>query len=93
MDLLSELEKMANNIVDDSDAGPELEISESVITRWQQVFCYTRAEAISRIEQHRSNFLRERVSDEHWEIVRYAKEADGYDRETYVHEIELGRTK
>ena len=75
MDLLSELEIMANNVVDDSDAGPELELSDSVITRWQQLFCYTRAEAISRIEQHRNNFSRERVTDEHWEMVCCAKEA------------------
>jgi hypothetical protein len=93
MDLLSELENMANNIVGDSDAGPELELSDSVITGWEQLFCYTRAEAISRIEQHRSNLSRERVSDEHWEMVRCAKEVDGYDREAYEHEIELGRTK
>ena len=93
MDLLSELEIMANNIVGDSDAGSELELSDSVITRWQQLFYYTRAEAISRIEQHRSNFSRERVSDEHWEIVRCAKEANGYDREAYEHKIELGRMK
>jgi len=84
---------MANNIVDDSDAGLDLELSDSAITRWQRLFCYTYAEAISRIEQHRSNFSRERMSDEHWEIVRCAKEADGYDREAYEHEIELGRTK
>lgn len=93
MDLLSELENMANNIVDDFDTGPELELSDSVITRWQRLFYYTRAEAISRIEQHRSNFSRERVSDEHWEMVRCIKEADGHDRETYEHEIELGRMK
>ena len=84
---------MANNIVDNSDVGPELELSDSTITRWQQLFYYTRTEAISRIEQHRSNFSRERVSDEHWEMVRCAKEADGYGREAYEHEIELGRTK
>lgn len=52
MDLLSELENMADNIVDDFEARPELELSDSVITRWQQLFCCTRAEAISRIEQH-----------------------------------------
>lgn len=93
MDLLSELEKMANNIADDSDAGSELELSDSVITRWQQLFCYTRAEAISHIEQHRCNFSRERVSDEHWEMVSSVKEADGYDREAYEHEIELRTPK
>jgi hypothetical protein len=93
MDLLSGLENMANNFVDDFDTGPELELSDSAITRWQQLFYYTRAEAISRIEQHRSNFSRERVSDEHWEMVRCIKEVDGHDRETYEHEIELRRMK
>ena len=93
MNLLSELENMANNIVHDSDTGPEIDSSDSVITRWQQLFCYTRAEATSYIERHRSSFSRERVSNEHWEVVRCTKEADGYDREAYEHEIELARTK
>ena len=93
MDLLSELENMAKNVVDDFDPEPEVKLSDSVITQWQQLFCYTRSEAISRIEEHRSNYSRKRVSDEHWKMVRCAKEADGYDREAYEHEIELGRTK
>lgn len=92
MDLLTELEIMATNVVDGSDAEPELESSD-VLTRWQQLFCYTHTEAIHCIKQHRSNFSRERVSDEHWEMVRCDKEAEGYDREAYEHALELGRRK
>ena len=83
---------MAIGVVDDSDTeSKEQELSDDVITRWQQLFCYTRAEAIDRINQLRSNFSRERVSDEHWELVRRNKEAEGYDREAYEHEIDCGR--
>lgn len=91
MDFLTELENMAINI--GSDAAHDLQLSDSVITRWQQLFRYTRADAISRIENHRSDISRRRVSDEHWDMVHCAKEADGYDREAYEHEVELGRTK
>jgi hypothetical protein len=93
MDLLTELEHMVINVVDESDAELELELSDDMITRRKQLFCYTHAEAIDRIKQNRDNFSRERVSDEHWEMVRCGKEANGYDREAYEHEIELGRSK
>lgn len=94
MDILSELENMAKNVMnDDFDFRQEAKLSQSVITRWQQLFCYNRSAAISRIEKHRSNFTREQVSDEHWNMVRCVKEAAGYDREAYEHEIELRRTK
>lgn len=91
MDFLTELEDMAKNV--GSNATQDLKLSDSVITRWQKLFCYTRADAISRIENHRSDFSRERVSDEHWDMVRSAKEVDGYDREAYEHEFALRRTK
>ena len=91
MDFLAELENMAINVVDESDAEQEQGLSDDMITGWQQLFCCTHAEAIDRINQHRSNLSRERVSDEHWEMVRCGKEAEGYDRVAYEHEIDCGR--
>ncbi len=85
---------MAKNVIDnDLNSGQEAKLSDSVITRWQQLFCYTRSEAISHIQEHRSNYSRERVSDEHWKMIQCVKEANGYDREAYEYEIELKRTK
>lgn len=93
MDVLSELENMAKNVMDDGFGSREPNLSHSVITQWQQLFCYSRSDAISRIQEHRSNFTREKVSDEHWELVRCTKGAEGYDREAYEHQIQLERTK
>jgi hypothetical protein len=42
MDLLTELEHMVINVVDESDAERELDWSDDVITRWKQLFCYTK---------------------------------------------------
>jgi len=89
MDLLTELENMAFNAVDepDTDAEPENE----TIKRWQQLFQYTYAEATKHINQHRANLSRTNVSNEHWEIVRHEKEAKGYDREAYEYSIAPGK--
>lgn len=91
MDLLSELENMACNIVDDVETEPQIEQSD--VTRWEHLFGNTPAEAIFRIEQHRNDFTRRRVSEDHWKIASHTKKAEGYDREAYEHEIESGGTK
>ena len=87
MDLLSELDGMARNIVEEADdlPGP----SDAMVIQWQNLFQRTHAETVSAIQQHRNNLSRKRVSDEHWEIVGCAKEADGYDREACEDEMEI----
>ena len=91
MDLLSELDGMARNIVEEADdlPGP----SDAMVIQWQNLFQHTHAETVSAIQQHRNNLSRKRVSDEHWEIVGCAKEADGYDREACEHEMEIRQTR
>ncbi len=86
MDLFEELENMAINAVDECDTG--LEPSEIEITRWQNLFAYTPSEAVEKIKKQRCDYSRNRVSDGHWELVRAEREAQGYSREAYEHEIE-----
>lgn len=91
MYLLAELENMAVNVVDepDSDAEPEIK----TIKRWQDLFQYTYKEASDRIKDHHSNLSLAKVSDEHWEIVRSKKEAEGYDRDAYEYAMFLANQK
>jgi hypothetical protein len=89
MDLILELETMAANVVDDPTSDPDSE--PDVSTRWQPLFSYTLTEARERVKTHRSNLSRERVSDAHWDIMRSAREAEGYDREAYEYSLSLGK--
>ncbi|KAF7505496.1 hypothetical protein GJ744_000743 [Endocarpon pusillum] len=91
MDLLTELENMAANALDKLDTDSNCD--DQSIQRWQQLFHYTQAEAIMRIKDHRGNFSRAKISDEHWEIVHLQKEAAGYDRESYEHSLNLATAR
>ncbi|TVY73486.1 hypothetical protein LSUE1_G007573 [Lachnellula suecica] len=92
MDSLEELKQMARNATDAQADGERP--SEASIARWQNLFQYSRSEAADLILEHRNNFSRHRVSDEHWQLVQEEKEAQGYDREAYEHELEMsGRPK
>jgi hypothetical protein len=89
MDLFDELEKMALNAASDLSDGLKA-LSKDTIFRWEKLFGYSHADAVGMIERHRGNLSRKRVSDEHWEIVREEREAQGYDREAYEHDLEIG---
>ena len=83
MDPFAELERMALNAgTNDLESD---EPSPQQVVRWQKIFHYTQAQAICQIRQHRADFSRPRVSDDHWELVRTKME--GYDRETYEHKL------
>lgn len=83
MDVLAELEGMANNLSSRTDDS----ISDTDISRWQTLFAYTRTEAIGRIEDYRNDFSRTRLPDELWDRVRQQKESEGYDREAYEYSV------
>lgn len=80
MDFFEELEQMALNAADEQ-LDIEDDPSQEVIARWQQLFDYSPVDAADLIKQRRNNYTRIRVSNEHWEMVRSAKEGQGYDRE------------
>lgn len=91
MEFLAELEYMATNVVDELNAESEHDIH--TIARWQKLFAYTHAESAAHIMDYRGNLSRTSVSDEHWDIVRADKVAEGYDREAYEYSIGLGKVK
>lgn len=85
MDLLDELENMA--IVAQNDLGDNFD---EQVTRFQNLFNYSRTEAKSVLERHRGAISHKTVSDTHWQMVRDEKEAQGYDREAYEYAIGAG---
>ncbi|TAQ87655.1 hypothetical protein B7494_g4038 [Chlorociboria aeruginascens] len=86
MDAFDELERMARNA-----AEPESQASPSDIARWQHLFSYSYDQAKQLIEQQMDDYVRARVSDEHWDMVRHDWEARGYDRQAFEHELSIGR--
>ena len=88
MDLFAELESMAVNAVDDDSV--EFEPSEDEIQRWQTLFAYSYSEAVEQIKNQKGDYSRRRVSDDHWDLVRSEKEAQGFSRDAYEHWMKMG---
>ena len=88
MDLFEELENMAINAAD--ECGLELQPDEDEIARWQKLFVYTYSEAVEQITSQKNDYSRCKVSDDLWDLVKSQKEAQGYSREAYEHEIRTG---
>ena len=88
MDLFAELEGMAVNAVDDDSVG--FEPSEDEIQRWQTLFAYSHSEAVEQIKNQKGDYSRRRVSDDHWDLVRLEKEAQGVSRDAYEHWMKMG---
>ncbi|KAI1803173.1 hypothetical protein F4811DRAFT_526323 [Daldinia bambusicola] len=87
MDFLDELESMAQVAVQQPQQLDEIDSDD--IKRWKSLFGYTHAQAIRKIQEHRTDLSRIVVTDSHWEIVRAEKEAQGYDKEAYEHSCSL----
>lgn len=93
MDVFEELEQMALNAAEDAHDEMNDTPSAADISRWQALFHYTYADAVDFIKQHRSNYSRIRVSADHWEMVEAERVAQGYDREAYEHQLNIGSTQ
>ncbi|KAI9669084.1 MAG: hypothetical protein M1831_000676 [Alyxoria varia] len=91
MDFLTELENMASTA--QVCIAEEEEPSTPTIEKWQNLFSYTADEAVSKIKAQRADVNRLRVSDDHWELVRDQKSAEGYDREAYEHALSRKPTR
>lgn len=74
---------MAVNAANDCDV--EHEPSEEEITRWQTLFAYSYSEAVEHINNQKSDYSRFRLSNDHWDMIRSQKEAQGYSREAFEH--------
>lgn len=88
MDLFEELESMAVNAEEDSNL--EFEPSEEEIARRQTLFAYPYSEAVEQIRNQRDDYSRFRVTNDHWDLVRLQKEAQGYSWDAYEHWIKTG---
>ena len=79
---------MAVNAVDEDSV--EFEPSEDEIHRWQTFFAYSYSEAVEQIGNQKGDYSRRRVSDDHWDMVRSEKEAQGFSRDAYEHWMKMG---
>ena len=88
MDLFAELESMAINAVEDDIV--EFEPSEDEIQRWQTLFAYTYSEAVEQIKNQKGDYSRRRIPDDHWDLIRTEKEAQGFSRDAYEQWMKMG---
>ena len=86
MDPFEELERMAVNATSDGQLDNDGPCADD-IARWQRLFSYTYGEAREKIEKHRSDLARERVSEDLWALLR--PQFEGYDREAYEQHLIL----
>ncbi|MCJ1474785.1 hypothetical protein MMC13_003445 [Lambiella insularis] len=89
INLFDELKQMAQNATEDAGSFTDEEPSTDQIARWQHLFHHSRTDAAKHIKQQRNDLNRHRVSDYHWKYVQLDKEAAGYDREAYEHDLQL----
>ncbi|KAF2129779.1 hypothetical protein P153DRAFT_356466 [Dothidotthia symphoricarpi CBS 119687] len=84
-----ELERMAQ-AADAADAHlASHHPTKDTIERWKDLFGYSHMEAVQLIGNQRGDVTRERITDEHWELIKDDKQAIGYDREAYEHSLQL----
>ncbi|KAL8770300.1 MAG: hypothetical protein Q9209_003936 [Squamulea sp. 1 TL-2023] len=88
MDLLQLqcLEELVNDCTR-SDQEP----TDEDLARWQALFGYSACDAHDIITKLRAdiNHRHRRLSDEQWSLIKVEKEAEGYDRESYEHQLQL----
>ncbi|KAF1843986.1 uncharacterized protein K460DRAFT_408302 [Cucurbitaria berberidis CBS 394.84] len=84
-----EVERMAVAAsTDDARLASEYPTPETT-KRWRRLFGYSQMEAVKLIGDQRGDVTRERITDEHWTLIREEKEILGYDREAYEHSLQL----
>ncbi|KAI9724157.1 MAG: hypothetical protein M1828_003902 [Chrysothrix sp. TS-e1954] len=82
MDEFDEIERMAKHFT------AENVISEEEISRWERLFKYSRADAISRLEDHYQDLGRPEASD-YWNLVRSEPKYWDYSKEAFEHELTI----
>ncbi|KAF2470312.1 uncharacterized protein BDR25DRAFT_225704 [Lindgomyces ingoldianus] len=85
-----EVERMAQAMSAEDAQEADKYPSSKTISRWMNLFNYSHFEAVQLISQQRGDLTRDRISDEHWDLIKEEREAIGYDREAYEHSLHLG---
>ncbi|KAM0445976.1 hypothetical protein ACHAPV_009795 [Trichoderma viride] len=85
MDLLAAYEELAANVAafDVNDDDSHIYISDSALEMWQIFFGFSPGSAFNAIKAWRADFTRLAISEEAWLLVREAKMAEGYNKESY----------
>lgn len=91
MDLLSVCESLASNVLEHGATDTSnLQIPESDIERWQQLFQMTRAEAIDEIRDWRLDFSRKSLSQSAWDAIKGSEFLSGFTKESYEYSLARG---
>ena len=85
MDLLQHLEELAVGV----NRNEQEEPTPNDLARWHNLFGYSAPEAMDIITKLRTNLNTQRLSDAQWNMLKAVKEAEGYDRESYEHQLQL----
>ncbi|PNP59087.1 hypothetical protein THARTR1_01335 [Trichoderma harzianum] len=87
MDFLAACEDLAANVAAfDFVDGPS-DVSESDRSMWQALFDFSSDEAVEAIRNWRADFARPTLSQAAWLIVKEAKTAEGFNKESYEYSI------
>ncbi|KAL8672107.1 MAG: hypothetical protein Q9168_003413 [Polycauliona sp. 1 TL-2023] len=84
MDLLQQLEEFANHAII-ADQEP----TQEEISRWCCLFDYSASEATNIIKIFRVDVNPRRLTNGQWDLIKAEKKAEGHDRETYEHYLQL----
>ncbi|KAI4595463.1 hypothetical protein KJ359_006809 [Pestalotiopsis sp. 9143b] len=69
------------------DSTPESD----TVERWAKLFSYTHTEAQDKIQQSRNDLNRTTITIGHWDMIRDQKEAEGHDKESYEHYLDISK--
>ncbi|PNP37670.1 hypothetical protein TGAMA5MH_10438 [Trichoderma gamsii] len=85
MDLLAACEDLAANVAafDVTEDDLYVYVSEDDLEMWQMLFGFSSSLAFNTIKAWRADFTRLAISEEAWLLVREAKMAEGYNKESY----------
>lgn len=89
-DFMDELNRLADNA--ESLASSASQLTTAEIERWKTLFSYFEAEASLIIKMQQADVTQERISDEHWELIREKVEEAGHSRLSWEHLLQMKDT-
>lgn len=92
MDFLAACEDLAANVADFNVADDDSHVSDSDLSMWQALFGFSLDEAAKAIRDWRADFTRQTISQAAWLLVKEAKMAEGYNKESYEYSLRRAQT-
>lgn len=87
MDFLAACENLAANVAAFDFADDDSHVSDSDLSIWQALFGFSSVEAVKAFRDWRADFTRPTISQEAWLLVKEAKMAEGFNKESYEYSL------